>query len=95
MGDKSGKRRPGRDGHKRETKTKRPRVLVVRRGEFWVSIDTHTGQLVCPAHCLLDDRDKNRVTAEVIAVLTKYGTPPSDPMDVRDAMFGRLVAAEV
>lgn len=93
MGDKSRKRRPGRDGNKREPKTKRPRLLFVRRGEFWVSIDTHTGRIECPAHCLLSDRERNAVTVEVIDALAKYGLSPADPMDVRDAMFGRVASA--
>lgn len=88
MGDKSGKKRPGRDGHGREPRSKRPRVLFVRRGEFWVSIDLKTGDLQCPAHCLLTPKERDKVTGDVIDTLTKYGLPPSDPLTVRDAMFG-------
>lgn len=84
MGDKR-KRRPGREGVKNQRK---PRKIVITHGEFWVSIDTHTGDLECKADHGLDRSERNAVTAAVVDELTKYGFPPNDPVDVWAAMFG-------
>jgi hypothetical protein len=85
MGDKRRKRRPGREADK---PTGKPRVFVVRRGAFWVSIDTRTGTLECPGVDGLTRDERDAVTAEVVETLTKYGLPPRCPLEVRDALFG-------
>jgi hypothetical protein len=85
MGDKRRKRRPGREGPKNERK---PRKLVITHGSFWVSVDTHTGDLECKADHDLGTAERDAVTAAVVDELTKYGFPPGCPLEVRDALFG-------
>ena len=85
MGDKSNKRRPGREA---ERLTPPPRVLVVRVGDFWVSVDTRTGMIECPHDDGLSIQERNLVTSKVIDVLTSAGLPPLDKLQVRDALFG-------
>ena len=85
MGDKSNKRRPGREA---ERLTTPPRVLVVRVGDFWVSVDTRTGMIECPMRDELTPPERNLVTSKVIETLTSAGLPPLDKLQVRDAIFG-------
>jgi hypothetical protein len=86
MGDKSNKKRPGREA----PKSAPPRFLGVssRNGLFAVLVDTHTGDLAATGdHTGLRRPERDRITREVIDLLVKFGWVPKDPLEVRDFLF--------
>lgn len=78
----------GSRGRERWRKRSQPRTDIYRSGEFWVSVDTHTGEVFPGGVKPTDTAEKNRVVADVLALLSKYGLAPDDPLHVWDSLFG-------
>ncbi len=96
MGDKSRKKRPGRDSAQRDVPPKSPWIHIdCRCGEFraWVSRDT--GEMYALGDFWhLGRRERDEITVLVIEALRAGGFVPHDPLDVRDFLYHRSVAVE-
>jgi len=85
MGDKSRKKRPGRESDRQQ----HPRWLRVDGPHgFFCWVDSESGDM----HAVgdgdgIDKEERNRITAEVLELLTAHGFRPRDPLAVRDFLF--------
>lgn len=86
MGDKSRKRRPGREAWRDRDK---PRwVRVDGPAGFYCWVDTVSGEIKCWCEGSLVPRDKrDRITAAVIQILGDHDMVVVDPLQIRDFLF--------
>lgn len=79
---------PKRRGRERLRPTSPPGCVAVTGPGWWVSIDTRTGRTVAGGTAAVPAAERDAVTRAVLAELKKHGWEPTDPLAVRDLMFG-------
>ncbi|MCU0704991.1 MAG: hypothetical protein MUF18_13525 [Fimbriiglobus sp.] len=62
--------------------------LTLTLGGFHVGIDVRTGELSSRGGEQVPHIERNGITASVYSLMARYGMAPSDPLELRDRLFG-------